>query len=39
MTAGFKNAPENRYFEDYVPGDVHEFGAVQVDDPNPVGVP
>jgi acyl dehydratase len=23
-------APENRWFEDYVPGEVHEFGAIAV---------
>jgi len=23
----FKTPPEDRYFEDYVPGDVHEFGS------------
>jgi acyl dehydratase len=32
MTTTFKNTPENRYFEDYVPGDVHEFGAAKVDE-------
>ena len=24
----FKTSPEDRYFEDYVPGDVHEFGRI-----------
>jgi acyl dehydratase len=28
----FTNPPENRYFEDYVPGAVHEFGAIRVDE-------
>ena len=28
----FKNSPENRYFEDYIPGAVHEFGAIRVDE-------
>lgn len=32
MTSRFNNAPESRYFEDYVPGDVHEFGKVKVDE-------
>lgn len=25
---GFKTSVENRYFEDYVPGSVHEFGMI-----------
>src|SRR5918999_5817744 len=29
---GFCHTPENRYFEDYVPGAVHEFGSVVVDE-------
>ncbi len=28
----FKSAPEDRYLEDYVPGDVHEFGAINVEE-------
>jgi acyl dehydratase len=27
---GFRHAPEDRYFEDYVPGAVHEFGAIHM---------
>jgi len=27
----FTNSPENRYFEDYIPGAVHEFGSILVD--------
>jgi acyl dehydratase len=29
---GFDHAREDRYFEDYVPGAVHEFGSVVVDE-------
>lgn len=29
---GFYHAPDDRYFEDYVPGAVHEFGSVVVDE-------
>ena len=29
---GFHHAPAERYFEDYVPGAVHEFGSVVVDE-------
>jgi acyl dehydratase len=32
MTNIFKTRPENRYFEDYLPGDVHEFGSIKVDE-------
>ena len=32
MTTHFKNSTANRYFEDYVPGAVHEFGAIKVDE-------
>jgi acyl dehydratase len=32
MPANFKSAPANRYFEDYVPGAVHEFGSIAVDE-------
>lgn len=28
----FHHAPDDRYFEDYVPGAVHEFGSVVVDE-------
>ncbi len=28
----FRNPPENRYFEDYVPGTVHGFGTIRVDE-------
>ena len=28
----FTNSAENRYFEDYVPGTVHEFGSILVDE-------
>ena len=30
--AGFTHAREDRYFEDYVPGAVHEFCSVSVDE-------
>jgi hypothetical protein len=29
-TAGFKTPVEDRHFEDYVPGSVHEFGMITV---------
>lgn len=29
--AGFKTPVEDRYFEDYVPGSVHEFGLIKID--------
>lgn len=29
---GFAHAPEDRYFDDYVPGAVHEFGSIGVDE-------
>jgi len=32
MENNFKNAPDNRYFEDYIPGEVYEFGAIPVDE-------
>ena len=32
MTTGFKTSAANRYFEDYVPGAVHEFGSIKVDE-------
>ena len=28
--SGFTHAPDDRYFEDYVPGAVHEFGCIEV---------
>ena len=28
----FQHPPDNRYFEDYVPGTVHEFGSIAVDE-------
>ena len=30
--SGFAHEPEDRYFEDYVPGAVHEFGSIAVDE-------
>jgi acyl dehydratase len=30
--SSFHHPPENRYFEDYVPGAVHEFGSVVVNE-------
>ena len=32
MTSTFRTAPTDRYFDDYVPGDAHEFGAITVDE-------
>lgn len=32
-TAGFHTAIEDRYFEDYIPGQVHEFGTIAVSEP------
>jgi acyl dehydratase len=29
----FTNSPNNRYFEDYVAGSVHEFGTITVEEP------
>jgi hypothetical protein len=29
-TAGFRTPVEDRYFEDYVPGAVHEFGRIKL---------
>lgn len=31
-SSGFSHSPENRYFEDYLPGAVHEFGFIEVDE-------
>ena len=30
MAISFKTTPEDRYFEDYVPGETHEFGSIPV---------
>jgi acyl dehydratase len=30
--AGFKTSVEDRHFEDYVPGSVHEFGLITIDE-------
>lgn len=32
MATDFRMAPDDRYFEDYVPGSVHEFGSIKVDE-------
>lgn len=32
QSAGFAHPPEDRYFEDYIPGAVHPFDAFFVDD-------
>lgn len=32
MNGSFATTPENRYFEDYVAGSVHEFGSIVVDE-------
>jgi acyl dehydratase len=32
MSNGFSTTPDNRYFEDYVTGSVHEFGSIAVDE-------
>lgn len=29
---GFRSPPEHRWFEDYVPGSVHEFGSLRVEE-------
>jgi acyl dehydratase len=31
-SCGFTHSPEDRYFEDYVSGAVHEFGSIAVDE-------
>ncbi len=31
-SSGFSHSPEDRYFEDYIPGAVHEFGFIEVDE-------
>ena len=31
-SASFANPPDNRYFEDYIAGAVHEFGSIRVDE-------
>jgi len=36
--AGFSTPPEDRYFEHYLPGAVHEFGLIKVQNlPSMVG--
>ena len=30
--SNFRTPPDDRYFEDYVPGAVHEFGSIAVDE-------
>ena len=30
--SGFAHTPEDRYFEDYIPGTVHEFGSIGVEE-------
>jgi acyl dehydratase len=32
MSSSFTTTPDNRYFEDYVTGSVHEFGSIVVDE-------
>jgi acyl dehydratase len=32
LASNFKTAPDNRCFEDYAPGIVHEFGSITVDE-------
>ncbi len=32
MSSSFSTTPEDRYFEDYVIGSVHEFGSIVVDE-------
>src|SRR5919106_564013 len=32
MSSSFTNSPEDRYFEDYVAGSLHEFGPIAVDE-------
>jgi hypothetical protein len=32
MTPPFTTSVEDRYFEDYIAGSVHEFGTITVDD-------
>ena len=31
MSSKFATPTDRRYFEDYIPGDVHEFGSIPVD--------
>ena len=31
-STGFKTSVEDRYFEDYVPGSVHEFGMITIEE-------
>ena len=32
ISSSFTTSPDNRYFEDYVAGSVHEFGSIVVDE-------
>ena len=32
--SGFAHPAEDRYWEDYIPGSVHEFGSIAVEDVN-----
>ena len=32
MISSFTSAPDNRFFEDYIAGSVHEFGPIPVDE-------
>jgi acyl dehydratase len=32
MNGSFATTPQNRYFEDYIAGSVHEFGSMVVDE-------
>jgi acyl dehydratase len=32
MSSSFPSSPDNRYFEDYVTGSVHEFGTISVEE-------
>jgi acyl dehydratase len=32
MSSSFSSSPDNRYFEDYVSGSVHEFGTISVEE-------
>ena len=32
MASQFRTSADNRYFEDYIPGTVHEFGAIEVEE-------
>jgi len=32
ISNSFSSSPDSRYFEDYVTGSVHEFGAIRVEE-------